>query len=40
MGLFDAIVAQAEGALSNAVEGAHPGLVEEVTGLINNSGGI
>lgn len=40
MGLFDAIVAQAEGALTNAIEGAHPGLVEEVTGLINNSGGL
>ncbi len=40
MGLFDSIVAQAEGALSNAIEGAHPGLVEEVTGLINGSGGL
>lgn len=40
MGLFDAIVAQAEGALTNAIEGSHPGLVDEVTGLINGSGGL
>ena len=40
MGLFDSIVAQAEGVLTNAIEGAHPGLVEEVTGLINGSGGL
>ncbi len=40
MGLFDSILSQAEGALTNAIEGAHPGLVDEVTGLINHSGGL
>ncbi len=40
MGLFDSIVAQAEGVLTNAIEDVHPGLVQEVQGLINGAGGL
>jgi uncharacterized protein YidB (DUF937 family) len=38
MGLFDTLAAQAESALSNAIQGAHPGMMDEVTALIGGSG--
>ncbi len=34
MGFFDAIVSQVEGAISDAIQESHPGMMDEVTSLL------
>ena len=40
MGFFDSIVSRVEGAISDAIEESHPGLMEEATSLLGGEGGL